>query len=403
MSQPDNQQKEGSPAKPQFMAFVSDASDQQVLKSFALSQNLSQDLVKQGDVRTAADHLKKNPSPVVLLVELPSAEEAPELLDKLADVCDPDTRVIAMGKINEYSFYTWLTDIGIANYVLKPLSPSTLEAAYAKATTAPKAAGAAERKPGKAFAFIGTRGGVGASTVSANLAGIIADRTGKQVALVDVDAYYGSIAISLDIDPSRGMREALENPDRLDGLFIERVVSKPLPNLSVLSSEEALHDTIQLHERALPVLMRELRGKFDYVILDLPRHLDGFVRGCLQQAEQTVVVTELSLLSLRDCLRLTDLMRDHLHVKPPLILANRSGLAPKIEMQVSDFEKGISATLTAKVPFVPDVFMPISTDIPAVKKKTHAAIKPLMALAEALVPELKSQETKGKKPSLFKK
>ena len=181
------------------------------------------------------------------------------------------------------------------------------------------------------------------------------------------------------------------------------LAAPPLKNLSVLSSEEALHEQIHVHERSLPVLLKELRSKFDMVIFDLPRQLDAFTRGCLQQSEKVVVVTELSLISLRDCLRLTDLMREHLHIKPPHVIANRSGLAPKIEMQVADFEKGINAKLDGKVPFAPDVFMPISSDVPAVKKKTHAAVKPLNALAELLLPELKAADGKGKKASLLKK
>lgn len=402
MSETDH--KPADPAKPTFMAFVSDAADQQTLRSFAMGQGLSQEDVHAGDVHTATDFLKKNKPPQVLVVELPNAEEAPGLLDKLADVCDPETRVIAVGSVNEYSFYCWLTDIGIASYLLKPVSPGGLEGAFKSATGAPKSAGAPERAPGKVISVIGTRGGVGATTMSINLAGVIADRApGKQVILVDTDVYYGSVALCLDIDPSRGMREALENPDRLDALFIDRVVSKPLKNLSVLSSEEALHDDINVHERSLPVLLKELRSKFDVILFDLPCRLDSFTRGCLQQSDQVVVVTELSLLSLRDCLRLTDMMREHLHIKPPHVIANRSGLAAKIEMQVNDFEKGINAKLEGKVPFAPDVFMPISTDVPAVKKKTHAAVKPLAALSDVLLPELKAADGKAKKASFLKK
>ncbi len=386
------------------MAFVSDAADLATLKDFANQHGWSQADINQGDIRTATDFLKNQSSPMLLMVEVPSANEAPGLLDKLADVCGPDTKVIVVGTVNEYSFYCWLTDIGISSYLLRPLTGQALEGAYAKSQAKPMGEHKQERAPGKLISVLGTRGGVGATTIALNLAGILADHApNKQIALVDVDPHGGSIALSLDLDPSRGMREALEKPERIDALFIERVVSKPLKNLSVLSSEEALAEHIVVHEAALEVLMKELRAKFDYIVLDLPRHLDAFHRACLQHSEQVVLVSELSLVSLRDGLRITDLMRENLKLKAPLIVANRSGLAGKIEMQVGDYEKGVNAKVAVKVPFAPDVFMPISNDIPSVKKKTHAAIKPLVVLAETIAPELKPKGAGAKKTNFFKK
>ena len=385
-----------------FMAFVHNESDLATLKTFANEHGWSQADINAGDISTATAFLTKHSSPMLLMVEIPSAAEAPALLDKLADVCGPDTKVIVVGAVNEYSFYCWLTDIGISSYLLQPLLLPALETAYTKSLARPQAEAPLERSPGKIYSVVGTRGGVGATTIALNLAGVIADHGPKlQVALVDVDPHGGSIALSLDLDPSRGMREALEKPERIDSLFIDRVVSKPLKNLSVLSSEEALHEHIVVHEEALAVLLKELKAKFDVIILDLPRHLDAFHRACLQQSDQVVLVSELSLVSLRDGLRIMDLMRENLKVKPPVIVANRAGFASRIEMQLGDFEKGVSAKISVKVPYAPDVFMPISTDIPAVKKKGHAAVKPLVVLAELLLPELKPKA--GEKKSFFKK
>lgn len=386
-----------------FMAFVRDEQDIATLKIFAGDHGWAQADINAGDIASATEYLKTHSSPLLLMVEVPSAAEAPDLLDKLADVCGPDTKVVVVGAVNEYSFYCWLTDIGISSYLLKPLAAAALEGAYAKSLAKPQTEAKPDKAPGKVYSVVGTRGGVGATTIALNLAGVFADMAPKlQVALVDVDPHGGSIALSLDLDPSRGMREALENPSRIDALFIDRVVSKPMKNLSVLSSEEALHDQIVVHDEALATLMRELKAKFDIILLDLPRELNAFQRGCLQQSDAVVLVSELSLVSLRDGLRIMDLMRESLKIKPPVIVANRAGLASKIEMQVNDFEKGVNGKVAVKVPFAPDVFMPISTEIPAVKKKNHAAIKPLVALAEQLAPQLKPQPGE-KKSAFFKK
>jgi pilus assembly protein CpaE len=391
--------------KPPFIAFASDAKDIETLKEFATSRQWSLDDIQQGDIRTATEFLKNHPSPALLLVELPSASEAPAQLDALAEVCDPDTKVITIGAINEYSFFCWLMEIGIFSYMLRPLTVQALDANYDK-SLAPATGNARHGKPpAKVIAVIGTRGGVGASTISLNLAGIIADASRKQIALLEVDPHEGALALALDIEPSRGMRDALEKPERIDSLFVERVVSKPLKNLAVISSEETLHEQVDAQENAADALIRELRNQFDVVVMDVPRHLNAYARQCMKHAGQVVVVTELTLLSLRDALRLSDIIRETLKMQPPVIVVNRAGASPKQEMQVADFEKGVNSKVAQKIPFAPDLFMQIGTEIPVLKMRSHAAVPPMQELAQLLIPEAKPRAAaKGaKKGGLFSK
>jgi pilus assembly protein CpaE len=387
--------------KPPFLAFASSSADVGVLKEFATAQGWPENAVHEGDIRQATEYLKKHPSPVLLLVELPSAAEANAMLDALADVCDPETRVVTIGDINEYSFYCWLMDIGISSYLLKPLTQPMLENAHNRSLSATSGQAGKEKPPAKVIAVVGTRGGVGATTVALNLAAIIADATNKTTALVDIDPQQGSVALALDIEPSRSLRDALEKPDRIDSLFIERVMTKPMPNLSVLSAEESLLEHIKVSEHAGELLIKELRDKFEYVVLDIPRYFNTHTRQCFQRADFVVMVTEMTLLSLRDALRLCDLMREAYKMNPPLIIANKIGHAAKQEMKKADFEKGINHEVSYSIPYAPDIFMPISTEFSALRAKQHAAVRPLYELAAHLVPAVKKNISKGKKSFSF--
>ena len=392
-------------AKAQFLAFVPEASDVAVLGEFALDKGWETSCVHTGDIRQATLHLKKHASPELLLVDVPSVEEAPALLDALAEVCDPTTKVIVTGLINQYSFYCWLTDIGIFNYMLRPLTLEALDAVYQKSLAPPASAQKSEKPPAKIIAVMGTRGGVGATSVAINLAGIIAEQTRQQVALVDLDAQEGSVALALDMEPSRGFREVLEQPDRIDSLFIDRVMQKIGKYLSVLTAEESIGESLNVTDQASDPLLTELRGKYDYIVLDVPRHFNSFSKQCLKYADHTILVTELSLLSLRDTIRMQDAMRDGWKTKAPLIVANRIGLSAKQELPVLDFEKGASCSLTARISFLPDLFMSISNEIPAVKHKKNEAMKPLYELASLIVPQMKKPDGVKAKSSftLFKK
>lgn len=386
-----------------FLAFANGEAEIGVLKAFAAKHQWQESCIHQGDISTAAAYLKENPSPSLLLVEIPSASEASKLLDGLAEVCDPDTNVIIIGNINEYSFYCWLMDIGIFSYLLKPLTDQMLESAYAKSKEQPVKQAGPTKEPGKIIAVTGARGGIGATTLSINLAGIFADVFKLNVALVDIDPQEGSIALALDLEPSRGFREALEKPDRIDPLFAERVMNRHGKHLSVLSSEETMQEHIPIHDEASDALLKELKDKFDLIVLDIPRYLNPFSRKCLAQADHVVLATDLTLLGLRDTLRLTDLMRETLKIRPPVVVASRVGWS-KQEMKVVDFEKGINTDVEHRIPFTPDVFMIVSNDIPSVKFKSHASVKPLYKLASQLVPQIKvDMPEKEKSGGFFKK
>ena len=381
--------------RPDFLAFAA-SGDAAVLGQFAGAHGWSTDCVYEGDIRTATEYLKTHRSPQLLLVEIPSAEESQALIDALADVCEAGTKVIVIGHVNEYSFYCWLTEIGISSYLLKPLALPALETAFQKSLQAKNVAAAPVQKKAKVIAVVGARGGVGASTMAINIAGLAAEIGGFEVALVDAEMQEGTIALSLDIEPTRGMRDVLEKPERIDDLFAQRVMTKLGTHLSVLCSEEPMSDRIPLHENAASTLLDALHAKFDVVVVDLPRYLSPFGRSVLEQTAHVVLVADLSLASLRDTLRIGDLLRDSAHITSLLPLANRVGYGKGQEVKKEDFEKGIGTTLAGCIPFAPEVFMHIGNDIPVVKHKNHAAAKALRAFAAQMLPELE-EKTEAKK------
>ena len=107
--------------------------------------------------------------------------------------------------------------------------------------------------------------------MATSVAWLIAHDRRRRVALVDLDLQFGTVALSLDLEPSHGLREALENPNRIDGLFMDRVLIQHSERLFVLSAEESPDETLLLDYGAVELLMTELRNKFHYVVVDIPR------------------------------------------------------------------------------------------------------------------------------------
>lgn len=335
-----------------LLAFLRDETSATSIRTLMEAQGLAFE-VQAGTVTQATKYLGANASPEILVVEIPSAEEAPKLLDKLADAVHPSTRVIVTGKVDTYSFYHWLLELGIHDYLLQPFTEAQLKTSLAKGKEVPHAAAAPQER--KLIAVIGARGGVGTTMVATHLAAILAKEHAIPTALFDPDAHFGSVALSLDLEPARGLKDALEKPDRVDVLFLERVMVKPFANLSILSTEENLNEAINPQPSAAETLIAALYEQFAVVVVDLPRQINPLTHYMLAQADHVVLVAEPSLLDLRDALRIKDYLVDTLRRPAPLVVMNRKGLNGKFELPKSDFTKHYGAAAAAELPYLAEV------------------------------------------------
>lgn len=338
-----------------LLAYVSDGESAASIRALMHRQNIQNFAVEPGNAVEATEYLKSHASPQTLIVEVPTSDDAPRMLDALADVVHPATRVIVTGKVDTFSFYHWLMGLGIHDYLLSPFNEQQLASALQKLS--PAAAKAAEETPTqkKLITVIGVRGGVGATTLATALASIFAQEQQISTALVDTDTHFGTVALGLDLEPSRGMRDALEKPERIDSLFLERVMLKPSPQLSILSAEEPISELIAAQANAGETLLNALREKFPLVIVDLPHQVTPLARYLLDHSDHVVLVAEPSILSLRDALRWKDYIVDVLKRPAPHMVVNREGLAGKQELPRAEFAKHVGMSPALHLPFLTEV------------------------------------------------
>ena len=95
-------------------------------------------------------------------------------------------------------------------------------------------------RTGKLVFVLGVRGGVGATTVAVATAWYLAEKLKRRVALMDLDLQFGDAALQLDAAPSHALREALDHPERVDELFLERGMTRIGERLGVLAALEPL-------------------------------------------------------------------------------------------------------------------------------------------------------------------
>ncbi|MBL6945270.1 MAG: AAA family ATPase [Rhodospirillales bacterium] len=332
-----------------FAAFIGDDVTRAALAKVAIDNGWSDQRIFDGGIAEGMQVLSGIPTPDLLITDLSGSPDPLDDMGKLAQVCDQNTRVIALGTINDISLYRALADLGIEDYLLKPVSSEVLAEVINKVAEQP-AAPPREESPGRVVTVIGARGGVGATSVSVNSAWLIANELEKRVALVDLDLHFGTVALSLDVEPGRGFCDAIETPNRIDGLFLERAVVRVGKNLFVLGSEGNLGQTPNLSAAAIDSLLVRLRSDFDTIVFDIPRHVALAIPELVAVSQSVVLVSDLSLPGMRDTLRLSEFVRQAAPKADLRVVVNAAGQSKKGEIGAEEFEQHVEAKLSAVLP-----------------------------------------------------
>lgn len=335
-----------------FTAFVTDDISMELLKPLVFELGWAPESVVKGGLRSAVQSLSVSASPTILFVDLSESIDPLGDVNSLAEVCEPGTIVIAAGATNDVRLYRELLNSGIQDYLLKPFTADQIRDSLAQAQMmlmGPRHGVLAEDAIHLMTAVIGARGGVGASTVAASIAWLMADQ-GHSTALLDLDVHFGTGALSLDLEPGRGLTDAIDNPARIDGLFLERALVKANDKLSVLSAEAPITHPIVTDGSAYFQLQEELKGAFECTVVDVPRLMMVQHPTLFHDVQSVVLVVDLTLAATRDTIRILAWLRNNAPQAGVLVVGNR--VHPSLtEISRKDFENSIERPIDFILPY----------------------------------------------------
>jgi pilus assembly protein CpaE len=310
-------------------------------------------VVRLGGLQTALQTYMSEPTPALIIVESMSpAQQMIAELDQLAECCDAGTKVVVIGAANDIALYRELMRRGVSEYLVAPIAPLQLISAIGSLFNDPSAPFV-----GRTIAFIGARGGVGASTIAHNTAYALSERMHAETVIVDFDLPFGTAGLDFNQDPLTGIADALSQPERLDPVLLDRMMVKCTDRLSLFAAPATLDNDWDVSPEAFEEVAQKIRGTAPYVVLDLPHQWNGWVRRMMVSADEVVVVATPDLASLRNAKNMIDLAKAaRPNDAPPRLVLNQVGVPGRPEIPLKDFTNALGSAPALVLPFDAKLF-----------------------------------------------
>jgi pilus assembly protein CpaE len=309
--------------------------------------------INSGSIAAAANMFSTTPTPNLIILE--TSTEPRLLLTELAPlaaVCDPSTKVIVIGRYNDIPLYRELIRNGISEYMVAPVALADIIAAISSIFVDPEA-----EPLGRTIAFMGAKGGVGSSTIAHNIAWGVSTLFSSETILADLDLPYGTANIDFDQDPAQGIAEAVFSPERLDDVFLDRLLTKCSERLSLLAAPSLLDRAYDFDRIAFQPILEILQRTAPVSILDVPHVWNEWTRSLLADVDEIVIVASPDLANLRNAKNLFDQLRKlRPNDKGAHLVLNQVGMAKRPEILPQDFCQPLDVEPMAIIPFDAQLF-----------------------------------------------
>ena len=327
----------------------------QTLQAASIDRRMSRAhvTIQLGGIAAAIQVHQTEPTPNVLVVESHSDRNSIMAeLASLAEVCQPNTKVIVVGHVNDVVLYRELIKNGVSEYMVAPITAVNFIETISSMYNDPKAA-----PLGRIIAFVGSKGGVGSSTIAHNVSWAVSQKLQIETIITDLDLSFGTAALNFNQDSGGGIFEALGQPDRVDATLIDRLMTKLGNKLSLLNGPGGIEREMNIEAHSVETVLNVVRHAAPLVVVDVPNLWAPWVKYTLLSADEIVITATPELPSLRNAKNLVDLLKaSRPHDRMPRLVLNQVGVPKRPEIPAADFGKALGIQPTAIIPHDPQSF-----------------------------------------------
>ncbi|MBY0319876.1 MAG: hypothetical protein K2X72_14225 [Reyranella sp.] len=339
------------------MAFVSDTVALSRVSADLFNMTLGKANVREGTIEAALAISEWPRDLDLLIVDIGNTSDPVADAAALKTTVPGTALVIGVGRINDVALYRDLLAVGFNDYLTMPFAEGVMGRAVERALearertggTVMQHAGAKDAKP-RTLSVIGARGGVGTTTAAVTVAAMLGSRLREDVLLIDFDLHYGSLMLALDLEAIDALREALDQPDRIDALFIQQVAQKKSEHLYAMGAEEPPTGGFQARPHAASDFLRSFHRRFRWIVADVPRGDPVIQRQVLEASSDILLITDLSLPGVRDAMRLQQMVHEVAPGAKLHIATSGAVDARRSAVKVADVERTLKRKVDCKIP-----------------------------------------------------
>ena len=278
--------------------------------------------------------------PAVLIIDFREDGQIPSTLPILKRQ-HPGTGVLLVASQLDPAVLLEAMRAGVNEFVTAPINVSELQAAIKRLMGS-----LATSIRGEIYAFIGAKGGVGATTVAVNTATSLAKLNTESTLMIDLNATCGDAAVFLGAEPRFSVMDALENVGRLDTAFFKGLVVRTKGGLDLLGAA-ARPVSRNFEPSRIRTLLDFASQSYQYTVLDVPRS-DVAALDSLELATKIVLVVNQELATVRNASRTAATLKQRYgQARLNMVLARTDRRA---EIGIEDVERTVGLDISHTIP-----------------------------------------------------
>lgn len=331
--------------------------------TLSVAETLSEDwrfarveiIAKNADVAAAIAYTAEYASPDLVIVQTEVIDDDfAASLEALAGNCDEGTAAIVIGPVNDVYLYRRLVDMGVSDYLVKPMTGEILGNVIARALIRKRGADGS-----RLISFIGAKGGLGTSFLAQSLARGIADILGQKTVLMDFAGGWSSMSVGLGFEPVTTLPEAIKAAFTGDQDSLKRMMFNVSDKLDVLAhgADEMFDQSVTPEQ--VEALLDTMLVRTPVVVADLSQSARGVKKALVRRSNLIVVTTSATLSSLRlarSLLQEIKTLRGG-SLDSVRLLVTMRGAAGALEVPAKDISQALEFEPSGVVPFDPKLFL----------------------------------------------
>lgn len=268
---------------------------------------------------------------------------------------NPGTSIIMMSVQNDREYLHKAMAAGARDYITKPFTGDELVSSIIKVyeidlkRKSKIAVKKEDHTESKVITVFSTKGGVGKTTIASNLAVGIARQTRKKVALLDLDVFFGDVAVQLNINVRNTLSDLIKDISNLDVNLLEEFMMSHFSGVKILPAPLKPEYAEYITASHIEKIIKIARERYSYIILDTSQNFNEITLAALDASDIILFLTSMDLTSIKNTKTGLEVMESLKYSKEKLkIIINRG--TEQYGIKYKDAELTLNSSIFAIFP-----------------------------------------------------